>query len=433
MRKAIPLTLIGLLALAQPSLPADSPSAPADPPAVSSSASAPESTQLPAAATPDAMPHESGPSIPVVPNAGQAQQDDNWLWARGEYLLWWLRPKTLPPLVTTSPSGTAQASAGVLGASGTQVLYGQNAINGDARSGGRFELGYWLDRHQVWALSANFLFLEDKAAHFSTSSTGSPILARPFLNSRTGAQDAELVAFPGVLNGQVSVTSPSRDVLGTEVSLEETVLNRCNGRLVALIGYRFLKLDEGVSMNESLTATGANNPFGVAAGTNIAVADAFAARNEFHGGNFGMEADWWRNNLHLALTGKLAVGYTHESIDITGSTTSTVPGAAPATNVGGLLALPSNIGHSSRSEVALIPEFGVNVGYQVTDYLLVQVGYSFLYWGDVVRASDQIDFTIDRTQLPPNPSPSSGARPQRTFAESDLWLQGINLGVQLRY
>src|SRR5262245_31571922 len=66
------------------------------------------------------------------------------IWVRGEYLLWWLSAPKLPPLVTTSPPGTPQIDAGVLGSPGTAVLFGDSHVNGDVRSGGRVTLGGWL-------------------------------------------------------------------------------------------------------------------------------------------------------------------------------------------------------------------------------------------------------------------------------------------------
>src|SRR5262249_28745573 len=57
------------------------------------------------------------------------------LWARGEYLLWWIRDSHLPPLVTISPVG----SAGILGRPGTAVLIGGSGVDNEERSGGRFE------------------------------------------------------------------------------------------------------------------------------------------------------------------------------------------------------------------------------------------------------------------------------------------------------
>src|SRR5439155_8338502 len=45
-------------------------------------------------------------------------------WVTADYLAGWLRADRLPPLVTTSPPGTARVSAGVPGQPGTTLLFG---------------------------------------------------------------------------------------------------------------------------------------------------------------------------------------------------------------------------------------------------------------------------------------------------------------------
>src|SRR5262249_52957658 len=60
----------------------------------------------------------------------------------GDYPVWWLRRASLPPMLTTSP----QASAGVLGRPGTQVIYGNEGLetrHDDRFMGGRFSLEHY--------------------------------------------------------------------------------------------------------------------------------------------------------------------------------------------------------------------------------------------------------------------------------------------------
>jgi hypothetical protein len=112
----------------------------------------------------------------------------------------------------------------------------------------------------------------------------------------------------------------------------------------------------------------------------------------------------------------------------------TVPGQAPVVNPGGLLALSSNSGHFSRDRVSLVPEFGVNLGYQVTPHLRVFTGYTLLYWFDVVRAGDQVDLTINPNLLPPVTGPVAGPfRPAPRFQTTDLWVQGLSAGLEFRF
>src|SRR5205823_3226983 len=102
----------------------------------------------------------------------------------------------------------------------------------------------------------------------------------------------------------------------------------------------------------------------------------------------------------LDLRGKLALGVTHQEINISGGQSLT-NAAGTAQALGGLLALNSNIGDFSRDRFSVVPELGVNVGYNLTPNLRAFCGYNFLYWSSVVRPGDQIDRGLDITR-PPN-------------------------------
>ena len=72
---------------------------------------------------------------------------------------WWIQGTPLPPLATSSPAGTAQASAGVAGVNGTTVLFGQRDVNDDSRNGGRdsteaMDSGRLADGREVRRLNA---------------------------------------------------------------------------------------------------------------------------------------------------------------------------------------------------------------------------------------------------------------------------------------
>ena len=125
-------------------------------------------------------------------------------WLRADYLAWWTSGTKLPPLVTTSPSGTSADQAGVLVLPGTTVLFGDATMGDDMRSGFRTTFGMWLDPCHRWDVEFDYLSLGERSNEFSMFSTGFPILARPFFNVETNAQASELVAYPGVLQGTVA-------------------------------------------------------------------------------------------------------------------------------------------------------------------------------------------------------------------------------------
>jgi hypothetical protein len=200
-------------------------------------------------------------------------------------------------------------------------------------------------------------------------------------------------------------------------------------------GYRYLRLSDHLGVDENVVSTSAANPNLVPLGTSFIVADRFDSRNEFHGGEVGLKGSVWRGPWVLQGRALMAVGDNREVVRIFGSTTVNVPGAPPpVTSLGGLLALPSNIGRFSKDRVEVIPEFGGRVGYQVTPHLQVFAGYTFLYWGGVVRAGNEIDLAVNPTLLPGSGTPASGAqRPQPLLTGSSFWAQGVDLGLELRF
>lgn len=123
----------------------------------------------------------------------------------------------------------------------------------------------------------------------------------------------------------------------------------------------------------------------------IAVGDSFTTKNQFHGFDAGLQGEIRRGSAFVNLLAKVAVGVNDQRADISGVTTATVPGAGTFTSAGGLLALSRNSGHFSRDEISVIPEFGMKLGYQISPRLRASVGYTVLFWNNVVRAGDQID------------------------------------------
>ena len=114
----------------------------------------------------------------------------------------------LPPLVTTSPTGTPQEDAGVLGLTQTTTLFGGSPVHGHVHGGVDVTLGMWLDCCNTWGIEGNYYDLgKETASYDSGLSNGNPILARPFFNTQLGAQDSELVAFPSLLAGKVSASA----------------------------------------------------------------------------------------------------------------------------------------------------------------------------------------------------------------------------------
>ena len=83
-----------------------------------------------------------------------------------------------------------------------------------------------------------------------------------------------------------------------------------------------------------------------------------------------------------------------------------------------------------------MPEVGVTLGFDVTDWWRLTAGYTFLYWSNVARPADQIDRVIDVTNIPNFPTgarPTGLARPAPTLRDDGFWAQGVSFGMEFRW
>jgi hypothetical protein len=355
-----------------------------------------------------------------------------WLphtWGQFDYLLWWGKSGSLPPLVTTSPIGTPLANAGELDAPGTQILFGDQRINGQVRSGGRLNVGLWLNSEQTLGVGGSFLGMQRLVTHFSASSAGNPILARPFFNVVTGQQDAEVVAYPNIASGIIK-SRTSTDFLGAEAYFRELVSRDCHRRLDFIWGYKYAGLDEALSIDD---LTDAENPFGtVPVGTRLIGQESFLTRNSFHGPMVGL---WYQSRSRYwgwDIFGKLAMGNMHQIVYIQGITDVAVPGAPTFTDPGSLLALPTNMGTHVRDRFGVLPELQITLTRYLTENFRFRFGYTFMYLNNVLRPGQQIDFGVNPSQIGGDPLVGP-ARPAPQFRATDYWLQGLNFGIEYNW
>ena len=340
-------------------------------------------------------------------------------WARVEYLLWWRQERDLPPLVTSSPFGTAEASAGVLGLNTTSVLFGNESVGDDAGSGGRIEFGLWLDACQCWALSADFWALDEDTVTFDLSSNSNPIIARPFAD--LGTQDAFLVAFPNVRTGNINVSSEA-DVLGADVLFRRRLSRGACGELDLLLGYQTTRIDEHLIISSSSTVTevGGSTPVG----TTIDLRDSFETQNEFHGAVIGLASRWEQNCWRFESLAKVGLGNMNRQAEISGSTRTVVPGGGTTVG-GGLLAL-NNPGLFEDDQFAAVPELSFTMTRALNRCSDLVIGYNFIFWSDVAQAGEQVDLNVDVAA-------GTNVPAEFTFQDSDYFVHGLRLGVQGSY
>ncbi len=354
---------------------------------------------------------------------------------RGEYLLWWTRGQPTPPLLTTSIIPAAPTFViGSLADPNARVLAGNRQLGSDSRSGGRLQAGYWLTDDHLLGIDASAFFLGDTNGNFTATSGGSPLLFRPFLDAVNNIQSVQLVAInngagvnflAGTFNAQ-----NSSSLWGGDVNLRTNLATGPNFFLDGIVGFRYLSLDDSLNLQENLRVVntffdGTRNIV-VPAGTTFLVNDGFSTKNRFYGGQIGLVGEYRLKRWVLGVDAKVGLGGTQQAADIIGSTS--VNGGAPLT--GGLLAQNSNIGHFSRDVFTVVPEIGLNVGYQLTPHCRAFVGYNFLWWSSVARAGNQIYFAVNTNKIPPaRAGADTPNRPAFSFNGSDFWAQGLNVGL----
>ena len=381
------------------------------------------------------------------------------IWVRADYLAWWTSGTYVMPLVTTSPYNTPQNEAGVLGYPNTAILFGDRTINTEGRSGWRLMAGYWLDACQTWGIQGDYWDFGGLSTHYERTSTttGDPIIARPFfdVNPATGVarQASQLVSYPGLVAGSISV-----DVRDYFQSAGFTVrrllcwgancpmLKRANigdpcatncCRVDLLAGYRYYRLVDDITIRENIVGL----PGSPLEGITLGVFDGFRTLNEFHGGEIGLSAITHRGRWSLEMLVKLALGNNRQVANVYGNTTVTQNNQT-IEYLGGLYALgpgrdgyTGNIGTYYRDDFVVIPQLGLDLGYQLTCHLRVFFGYNFIYWATVARAPDQIDRHVDSARIPGNGATHQPDQqfPEFNFRHTSFWAHGMNVGLEFRY
>ena len=192
---------------------------------------------------------------------------------------------------------------------------------------------------------------------------------------------------------------------GAETLLRTEIYRGTWAHLDLLGGFRYLDFDEGLNI--------AQRDFT----TDSVISDRFGTHNRFYGGELGAEMEMHYYKGFVDLWGKAALGANDETLNLNGTTV-----ANGQSLPGGLLVSPLLAGRYHRDEFAVIPEFGADIGYHLTQHLRVTAGYTFFYLTNAMRPGDQIDalFSVPRS-------------PDFTLHSSDLWVQGLNLGLEFRF
>ncbi len=323
------------------------------------------------------------------------------------------------------------------------MLFGDSPMSYGTFSG--LKLGAGVTLGWGFTLEGSYFTLERRSLQYSAASgpRGNPLLGISIFNTAIGIEDALLTSNPdvnvGPWSGNVAVASHTH-LDGWELNLGAPSLSGRGWTLQFLAGFRSLDLNEDFVLQDTFQPQVANvltflgQP--VPAQTVLTDYDRFATTNHFYGGQVGARLSWQSGAFGVDLIGKVAPGVDQQSATIAGSSSATPPGGATVTVPGGIYALPTNIGHYSRSTFSLASEAGINFCWNITPNIKATVGYTFLYWTNVLRPGAQLNRDVDETLVPTHQffglTPVTG-QPAFSYRETDFWAQGVTCGLAFRY
>ena len=355
--------------------------------------------------------------------------DDSRFYGRAEYLLWWTKD---------APNQVPLVTKGFFGSPGTAVLLGGKDVDFGSQHGARLTLGYWLTDDRTWGLEASGFYLPSVSERHTVSSpdANGVNLRVPFINATNGQESSSPLSASNSVDGFFAGDATQRvtsRLWGAEGNVVIGLANPGPWRVDLLAGVRYLNLSEGFSFR---TSTPDLPPGPV---TVFQTKDVFDATNDFYGGQLGLRGRYDAGRFFADGTLKVAVGAMRQHVDVEGAfRTNYFTGSTVQTFAGGLFAQPTNIGSHRRDVFAVVPEAGVNVGFKLTSWASIVVGYTFLYANNVARPGNQIDRVINPTQSGAidltNPATLVGAaRPQFKFEGSDFFAHGLNAGLAFQF
>jgi hypothetical protein len=364
-------------------------------------------------------------------------------WVRAEYLFWWMRNAPLPvPIVTTGnpqvgfdPNNVNTVNtAGAIGQSGTRILFGEESVRFAPFSGARIGLGVWFDDDARFGVASSGFFIERLTQNFSLTSDGTLPLYFPIFSTIAGAERAIPIADPlRQFSGDVGVQSSLR-LWGVEGNTVLTPVRNFAVEWNLLSGFRYADLLEHLNINNTTTDLAFNNV--------MALAEVFGTHNQFYGGQVGSRLGIQMQRFSIETIGEVAIGVTHEVVDVVGTISQLGPNPLIPPGLGGfpggIFSQPSNLGRRTADPFAVLSSLEIKFGYNLTPRARVFAGYDLLYWSDVVRPGNQVSHAVNLTQNAVLSPTGAGilvgpAVPAPFFNRSSFWTQGITFGLDVRF
>jgi hypothetical protein len=345
-----------------------------------------------------------------------------------EYLYWFTRKDSFPPLLTTG--SLTDRIPGALGQPHTQVLLQGSDLDTNQHSGGRLTLGYGLDSNPNWSWNASAFYLEQitGSRSFASNQSGSPQLTRPFNNVIAATEDADPVALPAIMAGNISFND-SRRLYGGDTNVRYHYWQSGNSRIALLLGGRILVVEEGLNITENSQ----DLPGLGVVGNTWFLNEQFNTQNIFYGGQVGAEYEFRVGPAFFNAVGKCAAGWVDETITNRAFTQVTLPNGQVAQSANSALYVnPDNAGRFRHTTFAVVPEGNFKLGFDFTENIRLTFGYDILYLSHAVRPGTVLDRNVNVQPvgapfgIPPAALPPS-------FASTGIWAQGFDVGLRFSF
>ena len=346
-------------------------------------------------------------------------EQNNNVFFTAEYLLWRVNDSAPAEMV------------GLFVGSGINPNTGLDSTS--ARSGFRLTAEGWMPDH-ILGFQASGFFIDMKRS-FGTGATidvGSVGLAsvppRVILNLPV---DLPGDLDPGDLLTSTFVGTTYFRAWGAEANMLRNAGLIGGFRTYVLAGFRYLQIDETMHLNGDFTFQEPNpdetvpplSPLENGRTVHMTTIDDIEAHNQYYGAQVGAGFDWHWFRVTVDAVAKFGVGGLAQQVQSGGSTFQSAglleaaPGAPlvlrPANTLPGGLLSSTPMTRNDRVRISVLPELRADLGYQVTNNIRGFVGYNFIWITNVAVIGDQSSTSV------------TGSR--------DLWLQGLDFGVQVRW